>query len=213
MSDPQNGADLLARIKPQMRVETTSVCLRPDVIQRWEENEKKLVAAQAIAAGTGRGERLAGGATKEAKAAKAEAERLAEEQQALEAEIEQTEVQFAFRAMSKDAWRALCDSHPPRKNNELDMYAGYNRDAVNDQAVRDCLIDPVFEDCAKRDCPHHECGSWQQLVKTINPSEWAELRRTVNSANQGVVDAPKSVLASQILSRRDSASRRRAAGE
>jgi hypothetical protein len=54
-----------------------------------------------------------------------------------------------------------------------------------------CLIDPVFDD-----------ESWTELTKIINIGEWRELRDVVNSVNRGVVDAPKSALASQILGRR-----------
>jgi hypothetical protein len=47
-----------------------------------------------------------------------------------------------------------------------------------------------------------------------NPSEWAELRRTVDEVNgQVVTDAPKSEAASRILDKPETVSRRRASGE
>ena len=49
-----------------------------------------------------------------------------------------------------------------------------------------------------------ERGTWQQFVKFCNAGEWNELRKVANSVNLGVVDDPKSALASRILTRRAS---------
>lgn len=197
MSEPQSGADLLARIRPQFREESTQLCLRPDLIDAFEELDAELVRSRAADVA---GDRLADGESKRTR-------ELAKKVRELEEEVEAHSIDFHLRAMSKDKWRALCDSHAPRKGNELDAYAGYDRDAVLDEAVRICLFDPVFEDCTKAECDHEDCGSWQALVKKLNPSEWRELRDTVNSVNRGVVDAPKSELASRILAKRGSTSK------
>lgn len=197
MSEPLNGAELLARIKPQMREESTQICLRPDLLDEFEKADAELVRSRAADTA---GNRLTDGTSKKTR-------ELAEKVVALQGQIDDTAITFRFKAMSKDRWRALCDTHPPRAKDQIDAYAGYNRDAVLDAAVRLCLIDPVFETCAKPDCDHEDCGSWESLVAKLNPSEWNELAQTVNSVNQGVVDAPKSVLASQILGRRDNTSK------
>ena len=206
---PLSGADLLARIKPRFREESTQICLRPDLLDEWEKANADLNEAQTEDARKGR---LGTGVSQTTKA-------LAKRVHDIETEIDATAVMFRFRAMSKDRWQAICDNHPPREDNQIDLFAGYNRDAVTDAAVRECLYDPVFEDCTgikpgTKDqlCDHEDCGTWQQFVKKVNPSEWKELRDTVNSANRSVVDAPKSALASSILSRHGSASRRRATG-
>lgn len=193
MSEPQSGAELLAKIKPRLREEITQICLRPDLLDAWEEANTAL-SEQRVKDTTNA--RLSSGVS-------AETKRLAQKVQDLEAEIEATAIRFHFRAMPKDEWRALCDNHPPRKGNDMDLYAGYDRDAVIDSAVRKCLFDPVFDD-----------ESWAQFLAVCNPSEWNELRTTVTSVNRSVVgDAPKSVLASQILSKRGGGSRSRGAGE
>lgn len=197
MSEPTNGAELLARIKPQFREESTQICLRPDLLDAFEEADAELVASRAADTA---GNRLADGTS-------AKTRKLAEKVVALQEQIDDTAITFRFKAMSKDKWRALCDSHPPRPKDQLDQAVGYNRDAVLDAAVPMSLIDPVFASCEKGGCDHEECGSWEQLVKKLNPSEWRELTDTVNSVNRGVVDAPKSVLASLILARRASTSR------
>lgn len=192
MTEPQSGADILARIKPRLREEQTQICLRPDLLDAWEEATTELAEQQAADVGS---PRLGSAASKSA-------QKLAAKVQSIEAEIEATAIHFRFRAMSKDKWQALCANHPPRSGNDMDRMVGYDRDGVLDAAVRECLIDPVFDQAA-----------WAEFLEVCNPSEWEELRSTVNSVNRSVVDAPKSVLASRILSRRASGSGQPASGE
>jgi hypothetical protein len=188
VSEPLNGADLLAKIRPVMREESTQVCLRPDLIEAVIAADQELLASKAKDASGG--ERMVHGGESPRTV------ELAEKVRALEEEVVEHSITFRFRAMSKDRWSALCDEHPPRPNNELDKYAGYDRDGVLDAAVRRCLFDPVFDDAA-----------WAELTKVLSDGEWKELTDTVNSLNRGVVDAPKSVLASQILDRAANTSR------
>jgi hypothetical protein len=80
-----------------------------------------------------------------------------------------------------------------------------------DAQIRECLVDPVFEDCQKTGCEHNDCGSWQQLTATLNLSEYGELARVAQEVNGVVTEAPKSLLASRILDRPARSSRRRPA--
>lgn len=188
MSDvPQSGADLLARIKPRAKEVHTGLCMRPDLIEAHQAAVEEL--AQARVDDTGAGRMVDGGVS-------AKTKKLAQKVKDIEAEIVENEIMFKMRAMSQARWRALCDNHPPRKGNEVDFMAGYNRDAVTDAGVRECLFDPVFDD-----------ASWAEFMAVVNPSEWAELRECFTLANQAVVDAPKSALASQILEKRGRGSR------
>lgn len=195
MSDqPQSGADVLARIRPVMREETTYLCLRPDLLDAWEEANTLLVKAQGADAGDaddddGGPRRRLGGGTR------ASTRKLAEEVQRIENEIEATQIKFTLRAMTKARFRELCDEHPPRKANQYDVMSGYNLEAVWDAAVRECLIDPVFDD-----------ASWAEFLRVVNPSEWDELVGVARSVNRSVVSAPKSVLASRILARQGAGS-------
>lgn len=205
---PQSGAALLARIRPRMRETTTQLCLRPDLLEAWEDAVQEL----ALEKETGGGQaRLASGVSK--KVAK-----LADEVARLEQEIDDTAVVFRLRAVSKDKWQELLADNPPRKDNQVDQFYGGNRDAVLDAAVRLCMFDPVFEDCEVEPddegnpCPHEDCGSWQQFIAVCNTSEWKELRNAVNSVNGAVVDPPKSELASLIRSSNASGSKRLARG-
>lgn len=189
---PLSGADLLARIKPTLREESTQICLRPDLLNAWEDANTALAEVQTREAQANA--RLGTGASTAVKKA-------AEAVRAIESEIEQHAITFRFRAVSKDKYRALCDRHAPRKGNELDQFTGYDRDAVADALVRECLFDPVFDD-----------ASWAQFLEVCNPSEWAELRKTAQEANRGSVDLPKSSLASEVLDRPGASSARRKRG-
>lgn len=176
---PASGAELLKRIRPVLAEEAVEICLRPDLIEAWNDANEEL---QALAAQGMKGARVGSKPTAQIKKAK--------QVQELEREIEESSVVFRFRALPKADWRALCDDHPPRPDNEVDQWTGYNRDAVLDQAVRDSLIDPVFD-----------AASWDELGQTLSGGEWDELRKAANKVNRGVVESPKSVLASMILSK------------
>lgn len=197
MSEPQSGADVLARIRPVMREEATYLCLRPDLLDRWEDLNKQLVTQQARDHGDtedGPRRRLGQGVSQSASD-------LAEEIQQVEDEIEATQVKFTLRAMSKHKWRELTDKYPPRKGNQYDLMLGYDPQSVWDDAVRECLIDPDFDD-----------KSWSEFMQVCNPSEWDELVGVTRSVNRSVVDVPKSELASRILARRSDGSGQRDRG-
>lgn len=201
------GAELLAQIKPRLREKGTGICLRPDLLDEWEDEDQKLTEMRAKDQAN---PRLAAGVSA---ATKKQAQKVRE----LEEQIDATELRFVFRALPKDQYQALKDANPPRPDDQVDLFAGYNRVAVGDASVRRSLISPVFEDCTQgtpeEPCPHTDCGSWQQFLAVCNTSEWDELRRTADEVNGAVLSAPKSRLASQILDKGGATSRRRAAGE
>lgn len=192
MSDTTSGADILARIKPQLREESTQIVMGSPLLAEWETMQEKLLESRAKDM---EGNRLADGESQRTRDLAAKIVELEDQMQAMAVDV-------TFRAMSKDKWRALCDNNPPRANDQLDAFAGYNRDAVLDQSVRICMVQPVFTDCATQGCEHTDCGSWQHFESVLSAGEWQELKDTVNTANRGVVDAPKSALASRILARR-----------
>ena len=196
----ETGAEILGRIRPQRRVEQTSVCLRADLISEFEAQDLKLGELKADAMGNSN--RKAPGGEPDS----AEIRKQARVVRALEDQIVDSQVEFTFQSLNKDEWTALTANHPPRPDNHVDQLVGYHRERVLDGLVRACMIAPTFDDCAADGCEHEGCGSWQQLVKVVNPAEWRELKDTANLANSGVVDPPKSLLASQILDRRKTAS-------
>lgn len=177
MSAPVNGDDLLARIKPKLRRIRHQVCLRPDLLDQWQDASDELKAAR-DAATTGRLN------SEETSALRGYAETV----KAIEDEMDAVSPWFEFEALSIPQYQALVAEHPPREGDQMDLYAGHNRDAVLDALVRRCLVDPVFSD-----------EGWATFLETCAPAEWSALRSAVTEANGGTVKPPKSRLASRLL--------------
>lgn len=181
MSSTESGREILARIKPKLAEASTEICLRPDLLDAYHEAVEALARTEQEARKSDR--RMATKVTAEVRAA---AERVRE----VEAELEAASVTFHFRALPKDVMRALKDEHPPRKGNELDIWRGYNVDAVVEESVYPSLVSPVFDE-----------DTWAELVETINDGEWEELRRVAGSVNGQAFRPPKSRAVSEILTR------------
>lgn len=194
---PETGAELLARIKPRLHEDFTNLCLRPDLLAEYEERNAELLDLQTSTAP----KRNAGGVVTGAR-------ELAERVEALRKEITDSEIKFVFRSLTRDAFRALCDTCPPRYDDALDNHVGYNREAVSDALVRASLLEPVFDGITWEDIKAdgtklgtaQEGADWRALLEVISVGEWAEMRRVAEKVNGSVVtEAPKAGLASRIL--------------
>lgn len=202
----RSGADILAQHlgddgKPVRRTAVAHICMRPDLIDEWHEANDELAAAQAEDAGKSR---LGNGGVSKATQEKAERVR------AIEEKIEAADVAFTFEKVGKTRHSEICDEHPPREGNHLDLMVGYNREAVDNAVAHESLVDPVFESCTKKGCKHESCGSWEALLRFLGPGEWQVIVEAVREVNEAVTTAPKSVLASRVLDRAASGSRQRA---
>lgn len=216
---PVSGRDVLARTRPRLKVASTFLCLRPDLIDAWQEAQEELQTQ--VAQDTAK-QRLAGKG-QQSRAAVAKAKKVKD----IEDQIEAVQIRFTMRGMDKPAYRLLKDRNPPREGNQVDAFAGYSTEGVRDEMVRECLIDPVFDDCLSdgcnhlahdEDCPagcdeHGDCGSWEAFLLVCNPSEWEELQRLAEEVNGRQGGLPKSVLAASLLERRSTARNSRANGE
>jgi hypothetical protein len=196
---PESGADVLKRVQPRLRTDHTFICMRPDLLDRFEELEEELDELQRQAA-----KRPGRNADKPDETLKDKALEL----KAVQDEIQETQVRIDFRALTKDRWQSLTEQHPPRPGHNVDQLTGYNGSAAVEASVRLCITSPVFEDCLDPDCSHawenedgvtEGCGTWQHFVKVVNPSEWAELKERSLQVNRGVIEAPKSALAEAVL--------------
>jgi hypothetical protein len=179
---PVNGADLLKRIKPTLPTEHVEVILRPDLINDFQVAQEELQ------------EEKAKGYTKKLNDKRPELRELAQKVEDLKQQIKDSSVWFRFRAIPVAEFRALCDNHPPRPNNDVDLYAGFHRDKVLDELVFKSMYEPEFDD-----------ESWDEMQRALSTGEYDQLREAANRVNRGVVEAPKSELASQILANLDGA--------
>lgn len=199
----RSGADILAEISPTVRTGVAHICMRPDLIDEWEKANDELMESQAADAGN---KRLGtGGVSTRTKG-------LAEKVRTLEEQIEAADVAFTFHKIGKIRHSEICEEHPPRDGNNMDLMVGYDREAVDNAVVFESLVDPVFEECTKKGCKHKDCGTWQALLVFLGPGEWEEMTRVVREVNEAVTQSPKSVLASRILDRPASGSGRRGRG-
>ncbi len=179
-------AELLARIGPKLDEDWTEICLRPDLVAEAEELDDKLTAAQ-----------VKPGPRRNSDGTTAEARRIAKEFEAVSKQIAESAVRFTFRGLPKDEFRALCDQHPPRRGDQGDAFVGYDRNSLGDALVKASVIEPIFDET-----------SWAALLEVVTIGEWNEMRRRAEKVNGSVVtEAPKSLLASRILSSRASTSK------
>lgn len=179
---PETGDEILARIQPKLDEDWVEICLRPDLMAELEEINSELV--EASSADARRPARNSGQAPPSEWTVA-----LAQQAAATLQLIEESAVRFAFRGLPKDEFRALCDEHPPRKNDATDSYIGYDRVSLGDALVRESLIEPVFGTAA-----------WDQLKDAVSIGEWNKLRECAEKVNGSVVtEAPKAPLASAIL--------------
>src|SRR4051812_32715624 len=95
---------------------TVMICLRGDLAADHEAAERDLVQAEKKGA-----ESLAGAGVAE----------IVDRIEALEAEMREHTYEFRLRALPRADWRALCNSHPPRRGEddeivEPDRFVGIN---------------------------------------------------------------------------------------
>lgn len=199
---PRNGAELLAQIQPQLAEVTIKLCLRPDLLNEYNTAVQELEELRAEGGRLRKQAEGSKGGRMASRKSPAERENDAQQEQAarkvrdIEERMAEFEAEFTFQGIPKDEWRDLVDSHPPREGHQVDLFTGYNRDAVLDQLVRPSLVDPEFDDV-----------SWKQLCDLLNAGQWNRLREAAAQANDGVAEVPKSQTASDILSRVAAASK------
>jgi hypothetical protein len=184
---PESGAEILARIKPNLPEDWVEVCLRPDLVAKFEELDSDLEESVLADSESRKGPRRN---SDKAPAPSARTIELTEQVEAVQDEMAESGVRFDFRALSKDKFRALCDQHPPRKDDLGDQSVGYHRVNLGDALVKECMTSPVFD-----------AEAWEQLVDIISIGEWNRLRARAEKVNGSVVtESPKSGLASAIRS-------------
>lgn len=194
---PESGADILARIQPRLAEDWVEIVFRPDLLAEHEELESELddlqeqiaVAEAKVAVGPKRNSDKPDAALE---ALREQEREKAAQIKAVEDEMAASAVPFRFRALPRDKFRNICDAHPPRKDDQFDLAVGYHRADVGDELVRASLVDPAFDE-----------ASWAEFLDVISIGEWNRLRARAEKVNgQQVTEAPKSLLASRVLSPR-----------
>lgn len=155
------------------------VCLRGDLVAQFEELERQLKeAGRATTTSIEDG----GGAA------------IAEQIEALRADMQAHTYTFRLRALPRAAYRALKAKHPPRKNDDTgeplpeDVYLDANLDEFGEALLRACVVDPQLSET-----------DWQELADKLTDRQYGDLVGTAIHVNRGGVDVPFSHAASNLL--------------
>jgi hypothetical protein len=156
---------------------TVEICLRGDLVADHQAAERELEKAEKQT-----GNSLAGNGSAE----------IAERIRALEAEMQDSVVEFRLRAMPAPKFRAFKADHPIRiedgEQNKQDAIFGFDTDKGFEPLTRMCLADPELDD-----------ETWTQLMDTLTEQQFEELAAAAWYLNRGEVDIPFSSAASRLM--------------
>ncbi len=159
---------------------TVQVCLRADLVVRFEELERELAAMSP------RTVTLADRGARRHVATAIENAR----QQMLAASHT-----FRLRGLSRVSWLELVGAHPPRADDQHDRRSGYNLETFFPALVRACLIDPAPTD-----------EQWARLETVLSAGQFDELIDKALGLSRRKVDVPFSFAASATLATSDATS-------
>jgi hypothetical protein len=149
------------------------IVMRGDLQARFEELERALDVARRKP----ESDSLAGGGS--------EARQIAEEIEALRAEMQGYVRVFLLRALPRKEWSDLLKEHPARKQ---DAPADFNRETLPISALAACSVKPKMSEA--------QAG---RLVDAVTQGQWAVLWQAILGLNGGSGEVPFSVAASATL--------------
>lgn len=121
---------------------------------------------------------------------------------AVEAEMADATVEVKVRAQIPAEWRAWKLEHPAREDVELDGHFGLNYEALINDMVRRCIVEPEFDD-----------ADWATWLAEVANAEQFTLAVTVFSLHEQRVDVPKSPLASLVTTANEGDSKQQPGSE
>src|SRR5215467_1523162 len=179
--DEPAGVDIDALIDAaQPAQQSIALCLRGDLVSRFEELERRLEDAQR----DDRGDSLASGSTATA---------IIAEQDDLRERMRSSTVTVVLRAMPRKEFRKLVDAHPPKvdedgKIDPDDARAGVNTDTIWDPLIRACWSTPVIS----------KARMTLLLDEKLTNRQYEQLALLAMNVNQDDVDVPFSFAASRL---------------
>jgi hypothetical protein len=157
----------------QLPEDTVDICLRGDLVARYNTLQEQVAAMPDPPAGSGS---LAGNTVKRD---------LVQQMEAVAAQMRRSTQTFTLRSLSDRAFSTFRDGHPPRPDDRRDMLVGYNRETLGPALIRECLVDPK---------PTPE--QWDRMRDVISPGEWSKLDRAATGLNFAEISIPFSSAAS-----------------
>jgi hypothetical protein len=164
--------------KPAER--TIPLCTRGDLVARFEELEQEFeVASEA------RGDSLASGGR---------AREIAEEMESLRVQMRASTKIVVLRALTpRKKWQALCEQHPPRRDDDGNVFpedraTGVNNETFWEPAIRACWAAPQLTP-----------PQMNKLLDVLSNRQYDLLAALVQAVNNGDVDIPFSPAASRLI--------------
>lgn len=171
----KNFKAMLAEAKLPER--TVEICLRGDLVADHQAAERELEKAEKQTSNS-----LAGNGAAE----------VAERIRAIEAEMQESVVEFRLRALPAPKFRAFKAEHPIRiedgEQNKQDAVFGFDTDKGFEPLTRACLIDPELDE-----------ETWSELMEKLSEQQFEELAASAWYLNRGEVDIPFSSAASRLM--------------
>ena len=149
------------------------ICMRGDLQAKFEQLEADLEAARR------------GPDSDTLASSDSSARKIAQEIEALQAEMQEHVRLFWLRALPRKAWSDLIKEHPPRKQ---DAPADFNRDKFPVAALAECSVKPSLSE--------EQAG---KVVDRLTQGQWAMLWNAILELNGGSGEVPFSYSASAIL--------------
>lgn len=173
--------DMLKDAKPLRR--TVPICLRGDLVAKFEELERQLTEAERETQGTLSIED------------ELPALRIAREMEDIRDQMREHTYTFVIEAMPGPEYRSLKAKHPPRIGEDAEIVA---EDRIIDAdyttffepLLRACCVDPFLDD-----------ETWADLEPKLSDQQYNELAGMALYVNRGRVDIPFSQAASRHLQR------------
>jgi hypothetical protein len=155
---------------------TIDLCLRGDLVARMQDLEAELVAAREASKSI------------EDTAPR----RLAEQIEALRAEMKSATVTFRLRGLPRRTWADLVATHEPDPKQSGHRALGYNPHTLFPALAKACIVDPALTD-----------EQWDRLEGALSAGQFDELANAALAVTRREVDVPFSLAASATLASSD----------
>lgn len=152
---------------------TVEVCYRGDLVAQIEDLERTLRDLRTNA---------------QTMADRGEARKVAEQIEAVRAEMQaETEV-WRLRGRTREEWVKLLGDHAPREDDERDSAVGFNADTFWPALIRACLVEPALED-----------DEFDELTSEMSSYQFDSLADAAMAVSRRRVDVPFSFASSATL--------------
>lgn len=142
-----------------------------DMEERLAEFDRRLEEAYAVESDSGNSRA----------SSVSDTDRIAAEKDAYVEQVASDAPKVVLEGISERTVQRLRDDHPPRKGNDLDERAGYNREEFASALVRACLVEPEVTD-----------EQWEEFVEEASAGRMQTLFEHATEVTGEEVDLPKS---------------------